>query len=51
MVDHDFKVVDYSAKKIDYGIMVDYVIAAIPEKKEYTDLDCLPVTFLNRRAW
>ena len=30
MVDHDFKVVDYSAKKIDCGIMVDYVIAAIP---------------------
>ena len=32
MVDHDFKVVDYSAKKIDCGIMVDYVIAAIPGK-------------------
>ena len=31
MVDHNFKVVDNSAKKIDCGIMVDYAIPAIPD--------------------
>ena len=45
MVDHDFKVVDYSAKKIDCGIMVDYVIAAIPAEKEYS-LKCHDQKFL-----